>query len=148
MQMRKTLIAVLIAGSAASLPAVARTDVDLILNFGPPAVRYEAVPAPRRGHVWTPGYWDYRSNRHAWVAGSWVRERPGYYYQQPQWVVQGDRWHLNRGRWNNNNDRKHYRDNDRDNDGIPNRADPRPNDHDNDGIRDGRDSHPNNPRRG
>jgi hypothetical protein len=149
MQMKKTLIALLIAGSAASLPQVASAAVDVYLNFAPPPPRYEVVPAPRQGYVWVPGYWDYRTNRHAWVPGTWVRERPGYYYRQSAWVNDGGRWHLNRGGWDNNRNRSAYRSNrDDDRDGIPNRADARPHDHDNDGVPDSRDRYPSNPRRG
>ncbi|QJR13771.1 YXWGXW repeat-containing protein [Usitatibacter palustris] len=145
--MRKILAGLLIAGSAATMPSVASAAVDVYLNFGPPPVRYEPIPAPRRGYVWVPGYWDYRYNRHAWVQGTWVRERPGYYYAQPVWLNDGGRWHLSQGGWKQGRYRGNdYRDNDRD--GIPNRADARPNDHDNDGVPDSRDRYPSNPRRG
>ena len=44
------------------------------VQFGaPPPMRYEAVPAPRRGYVWAPGYWRPQGHRHAWVAGHWVK---------------------------------------------------------------------------
>lgn len=86
------------------------------VQFGaPPPARYEAAPAPRRGYVWAPGYWQPRGHRHAWVAGHWVRARPGYVYRQPAWNHQGDRWNLAPGRW------------DRDGDGVPNRHDRNPN---------------------
>lgn len=81
----------------------------------PPPPRYEAVPAPRRGHVWAPGYWEPRGHRHVWRAGHWVQSRPGYVYRQPAWVQHGGRWDYRPSRW------------DRDGDGVPNRYDRNPN---------------------
>ena len=81
----------------------------------PPPVRYEAVPAPRRGYVWAPGYWEPRGHRHVWRAGHWVQNRPGYMYRQPVWVQHGNRWDYRASRW------------DRDGDGVPNRHDRNPN---------------------
>ena len=80
----------------------------------PPPVRYEAVPAPRRGYVWAPGYWEPRGHRHVWRAGHWVQNRPGYVYRQPAWVQHGNRWDYRASRW------------DRDGDGVPNRHDRNP----------------------
>ena len=78
------------------------------------------VPAPRRGYVWAPGYWDWRGSRHIWVGGRWVREREGYAYHPHRWVEHDGRWRLERGRW----DRAHR---DSDGDGVPDRFDRRPN---------------------
>ena len=70
------------------------------VQFGaPPPARYEAVPAPRRGYVWAPGYWEPRGHRHVWRAGHWVQARPGYVYRQPVWVQHGNRWDYRSGRW-------------------------------------------------
>lgn len=80
----------------------------------PPPVRYEAVPAPRRGYVWAPGHWRPQGHRHAWVAGHWVKVRPGYVYRQPVWAQRGGRWDWTPERW------------DRDRDGVPDRRDRRP----------------------
>ena len=64
--MKNTLVTVL-AAAAISTPALiapamftpAAAQVDLSLNIGvpPPAPIYEAVPAPRVGYVWAPGFW-------------------------------------------------------------------------------------------
>ena len=86
------------------------------VQFGaPPPARYEAVPAPRRGYVWAPGYWEPRGHRHVWRAGHWVQSRPGYVYRQPVWSQHGNRWDYRASRW------------DRDGDGVPNRYDRNPN---------------------
>lgn len=129
------LAAFVLAASAATSAIAAPVSIDV--RVGPPPVRYEAVPAPRAGYLWTPGYWDWRRNRHHWTAGTWVSARPGYVYAQPTWVNQGGRWHLYHGAWARGRG-------DRDHDGIPNRYD---RDRDGDGIRNRRDRHPGNPHR-
>jgi hypothetical protein len=133
--MKKTLLATLFAASLGATAVPAAATVDIILQVAPPEVRYEAVPAPRRGYTWAPGYWDWRGNRHVWVSGSWVRDRPGYYYRSSRWVERDGRWHMQRGNWARG---------DRDRDGIPNSAD---RDRDGDGVRNRADRAPDNPRR-
>ena len=139
----------LVAAAAASfLPAATAAPVNVDIRVGPPAARYEAVPAARRGYVWTPGYWDRRGNRYAWVSGAWVRERPGYVYTQPTWVNEGGRYHFYRGAWaRGDRDRDgvpNRFDRDRDNDGVRNRND---RDRDGDGVRNRDDRRPDNPNR-
>ena len=140
--MRKTIIAALLASSAAvfTLPAAA----EVYVNIAPPAPRYEVVPAPRHGYVWVPGYWDWRGNRHVWLRGHWERERHGYYWHPNRWVEHDGRWVLERGRW----DRERFAENrgygDRDRDGVPNRYD---RDRDGDGVPNRYDNAPNNPHR-
>lgn len=80
----------------------------------PPAPRREAVPPPRRGHVWAPGHWRPQGRRHVWVPGHWVKVRPGHVYRQPVWTQRNGRWGWTPSRW------------DRDGDGVPNRRDRRP----------------------
>ncbi|WP_229506955.1 YXWGXW repeat-containing protein [Pseudoduganella rivuli] len=141
----------------------------------PPPPRYEVIPAPRPGYVWSAGFWEWRGNRHEWVPGHWLAERPGFVYTAPRWTERDGRWVREDGRWDryerharyNGRDRdrdgipdryeRHGRDRDRDHDGIPDRHD---RDRDNDGVpnrydrdRDGDgvpnryDEHPDNPRR-
>ena len=122
---RKILVSALLAAGtivsvATPLPSAAASSVDVQLDFGPPPPRYEPAPAPRRGYVWSPGYWRWNGHRHMWVGGHWERARPGYAYRAPEWVEREGRWHYQPPRW------------DRDGDGIPNR----------------RDQHPDNPYRG
>lgn len=100
---------------AFTVPSVAQAQPAIIVQTAPPAPRFERVPAPRRGYVWTAGHWEWRGNRHVWAPGVWVRSRPGYAYRQPEWRQDGDRWEMRRGGW------------DRDGDGVPNRMDRRPN---------------------
>ncbi|HUP97756.1 MAG TPA: hypothetical protein VM073_07440 [Usitatibacter sp.] len=113
--MRKLIYGSLLAASlAVALPAAARTHVDFVVNFAPPALPYEVVPAPRAGYVWIPGYWDWRYSRYHWVRGSWAPHRVGYYYQPVRWVYSGGRYYR-RGGWR-----------DSDWDGVPNRFDRAP----------------------
>jgi len=139
---RKLLLSAMIAAGtlgavATPLPSMAASSVDIQLNFGPPPPRYEVVPAPRHGYVWSPGHWAWDGYRHVWVVGQWLPARPGYAYYAPGWVQRGGRWYYQSSRW------------DRDGDGIPNRYDPTPNgigprwDRDNDGIPNHRDPTPN-----
>ena len=137
-----TLLAVGMFGAVATpLPSLAAVDVQL--NFGPPAARYEAVPAPRRGYLWASGHWQWNANRnrHTWTVGYWERARPGYVFQAPQWVERDGHWNYQPRRWDN------------DGDGIPNNRDATPNggvrrgDRDGDGVPDRRDRQPSNPNR-
>src|SRR5258705_7074962 len=121
---KKVLVSALFAagmlgGAAMPLPAMAAIEV--YVNAAPPPVRYEREPEFRRGYVWSPGYWDYRRDKHVWVKGSSVRERNGFAYEPNRWVERDGRWNLERSRWN-----KSRRDND--GDGVPNNRDSRPND--------------------
>ena len=96
-----TFVAALTLGAAALMPvtASAQIDLNLFVNAAPPAARYEAIPAPRSGYVWAPGYWNWEGNRHVWTAGRWEQERQGYQYQRSEWQRHNDGWRLNRGGW-------------------------------------------------
>ena len=112
--MRKLIVGSLIAATLGfTVPAAARTYVDFYVNVAPPPVRYEVVPATRPGHVWVPGFWDWRHERHHWVRGHWAHERPGYYYAPTRWEDYDGRYYRYRGGWRR----------DRDGDGVPNRFD-------------------------
>lgn len=128
------------------------------ITVAPPPPRYEPVPVPRPGYIWAPGYWEWRSNRHVWIGGSWIAARPGYVYSQPHWAQRDGRWYRQEARWERgpNGDRDHdgipnrydRHDNrghgDRDHDGVPNRYD---RDRDGDGVPNRYDHHPDNRRR-
>jgi hypothetical protein len=119
MTLRNTLLAMMCAGSLVCISApVAAAPTGIYLSVAPPEPRHEVVPQPRRGYVWSGGYWNVRGNRHVWQAGHWERNRNGYYRTEPTWTQRDDRWELNRGRWNRG---------DRDRDGVPNSMDRAPN---------------------
>ena len=115
--MRKQMIGSLVAATLAGLSftAQARSSVDFYVNVAPPAAPYEAVPVARPGFVWVPGYWDWRYNRHHWVAGHYVRHRPGYVYAPARWVSNHGRYYHRPAGWR-----------DADRDGVPNRYDSAP----------------------
>lgn len=169
------LIAALIAiGAAAFAPTAsqAQPHISVVIGTAPPAPIYEVVPAPRRGHVWAPGYWEWRTHRHHWVPGHYIVARPGYVYAPPSWHHRGGRWvmepsrwnrgpshhygpppvyvrdHRDRDRWDRDRDRHHKHDRhhgrDRDRDGIRDRHD---RDRDGDGVRNRHDRRPDNPHR-
>ena len=121
MYTKKVLVSALFAVGmigAVATPLTSYAQVGVVLNFGPPAPRYEVIPEPRAGYVWTGGHWQWQTNRHVWVAGNWQAERSGYRYYQPQWSERekGGGWRYNSSRW------------DKDGDGVPNNQDRRPND--------------------
>ncbi|BDB24827.1 YXWGXW repeat-containing protein [Cupriavidus sp. P-10] len=95
------LAAVLGSGLAFSAASMAQVSVNIAIGVPPPAPMYEAIPAPRPGYVWMPGYWDWddHHHKHAWKKGRWDRERPGYVYESPRWVQSRDGWVLVPGRW-------------------------------------------------
>lgn len=119
---RQALFAAVVAASLGTIATPSTgAQVGVSINIAPPAMRHEAVPAARRGYDWRPGYWNWNANRnrHNWVAGSWMRSRPGYVYSQPTWVDRGGRWEMQRGAWARR---------DNDGDGVPNGRDRAPND--------------------
>lgn len=157
---RKMLFGALIASSLYVVPMPAAAQVGFYIDVAPPPVRHEHVPVHRSGHVWVPGYWDWRGHHHVWVAGHYIRERPGYVYYAPRWEQRDGHWFLERERWHRGDhqssyggrghgDRDRYvtrnrHDNDRYNDGRPNHRD---RDFDGDGVPIYRDPYPDNPRR-
>ncbi len=116
---RKILVAALIGASFASVP-LASMAREVVVTVAPPPPRQEAVPQPRRGKEWVPGYWDWRNRKHVWVAGHWVQVRRGQVYSPPHWVERNGRWVKQEGRWARTA-------RDRDGDGVPNRMDAKPN---------------------
>ena len=120
MKFRKSLLIALCVGTFGGLsaPMTASAEVQVYFNTAPPPLRVEAVPAPRRGYFWVPGYWEGRGHRHVWHAGYWQRERRGYHYVPPTWVERNNRWYYEQGRWNRG---------DTDRDGVPNAVDRAPN---------------------
>lgn len=117
--MKKILIAAMLAGSLGSV-AVPATSAIIVVRQAPPAPRVERMPEARRGQIWIPGHWDWRSNRYVWVKGKYMRDRKGYVYNAPSWEERDGRWHRAGGNW-----RRGQRDND--GDGVRNRDDDRPN---------------------
>ena len=97
MSMQTRIVIAALALGAISVPVV--SEARTVVEVAPPPARVEVVPAPRRGYVWAPGYWDWRGRRHVWHSGYWVRERRGYHWAPHRWVDRGGRWEFENGRW-------------------------------------------------
>ena len=106
-----------------------------VVQSPPPAAVVEAVPAPRAGQVWAPGYYTFEDGRYVWHHGNFVEARPGYAWQAAQWRQHPDgSWYLQPGHWVRGDGYAQY-DNgrrgpygDRDGDGVINRDDRYPRD--------------------
>jgi hypothetical protein len=90
---------VLIAAGVAAVGSASAEEVVVIAPSAPPAVRYEAVPAPRVGYVWDHGHWRWDHGRYVWAAGHWQAERVGYHWMPGHWVAHGPNYHWVQGHW-------------------------------------------------
>jgi hypothetical protein len=99
MMKQVTLCALLAAATASFAPLAADAAINVDVRIAPPAPRVEVVPAPRRGYVWAPGYWQWRGHHHVWQQGHWVRERRGYRWVQESWEPVGPAYRFHRGHW-------------------------------------------------
>ena len=97
MSMQTRIVIAALALGAISVPVVSEART-IVVEVAPPPARVEVVPAPRRGYVWAPGYWDWRGRKHVWRSGYWVRERRGYHYAPSRWNDRGGRWEFENGR--------------------------------------------------
>jgi hypothetical protein len=80
-------------------PLATHAAVNVDVTIAPPAPVVEAVPAPRVGYVWAPGFWEWRGGQHVWVAGRWIPARHGYHYVAAHWVPYGPQWRFVPARW-------------------------------------------------
>ena len=82
-------------------PAAAQASMNLGVTIGvpPPAPIYEAVPAPRAGYVWAPGFWRWDGHRHVWARGHWIAARPGYRWVPDHWAAYHGGWRHEDGHW-------------------------------------------------
>jgi hypothetical protein len=69
------------------------------IEIRPPVPRVEVVPAPRRGFVWAPGFWEWRGREHVWVGGHWERERRGHHWIPAHWDEHGGHYRFEEGHW-------------------------------------------------
>ena len=99
MNVKSTVLGLLLATATIAAPLVAHARGDLYIRVAPPAPRVEAVPHARHGYVWAPGYWRWNGQRHVWIGGYWVHARPGWHWVPSRWVAAGHRWHYVPGHW-------------------------------------------------
>lgn len=90
-------------------PAHAQVNVNIVIGNPPPPPRYEAVPRPRAGYVWAPGFWNWNGRDHDWRSGHWERARAGQVYNLPQWVQADNGWRLQEGGWRRARAERHER---------------------------------------
>ena len=98
MSMQTRIVIAALALGAIAVPVVSEART-IVVEVAPPPARVEVVPAPRKGYVWAPGYWDWRGHKHVWRNGYWVRERHGYHYKPYNWAQRDGRWHFEEGGW-------------------------------------------------
>lgn len=94
---RNLILSMLVAASAAALPAHAQISVNI--NIAPPALRHEPMPVVAPGYVWAPGYWAWHSDRYVWVRGRTMVQRAGYRWEPDRWEQRGNGYYQNPGRW-------------------------------------------------
>ena len=70
-----------------------------VLWIAPPVPRIIVAPAPRRGWIWSPGYWRWTGVTYLWVDGLWLPERRGYGYVAAHWMQGPEGWVLVPGAW-------------------------------------------------
>jgi hypothetical protein len=80
-------------------PAAAQVGMAVTIGVPPPPLRAEALPPPRRGYVWAPGYWAWNGRRHVWVSGYWVHVRHHQYYTPGRWVQGPGGWQFVQPGW-------------------------------------------------
>ena len=106
MFMRNVMLCALIAVGTAATPAVAEVNISIDVGMAPPPQRYEAVPAPRSGYAWAPGYWQWEEQRHVWAPGRWIEARPGSYWVADRWEPRDGRHHYDPGHWEQGKQKK------------------------------------------
>jgi len=89
-----------IIAPAALTPAAAQINITL---GAPPAPQFEAVPAPRPGYAWAPGFWQVQNNQQVWAPGRWMEARQDQHWVPDRWESYRDggqeKWRRQAGRW-------------------------------------------------
>ncbi|MBT2324243.1 YXWGXW repeat-containing protein [Variovorax paradoxus] len=94
------LAAVLAAASSATTAQVSvNIHVPGLIAVAPPAPRFERMPAPRVGHVWVAGHWQWERDAYGWRQGYWERARPDYDYAPGRWVRADGGWRWAEPNW-------------------------------------------------
>ncbi|MHB8949270.1 MAG: YXWGXW repeat-containing protein [Rhodoferax sp.] len=97
LKVRHLVLSVLVAASAAALPAMAQISFNI--NLAPPAPLVEARPVIAPGYVWAPGYWTVNGDRHVWVRGRSIVQRQGYVWSPDRWEQRGTVYVRQPGNW-------------------------------------------------
>jgi hypothetical protein len=102
-------IAVVAAAVAASSPAFAQVDFNIVLGSPPPPPRVEIVPPMRVGYAWAPGYWRWEHDHHIWAPGHYIEARRGEHWVADRWSQHRDGWHHDAGHWDHDGERHSWR---------------------------------------
>lgn len=94
---RTTLLALMLAGGAASLPASAQINVTI--GIAPPPLQIEARPVLQPGYVFAPGHWAWTGSRYVWVSGRAIVQREGYRWTPDSWQQRDGKYYREVGRW-------------------------------------------------
>jgi len=81
----------------------AQAQVSWSITIGPPQPIYEVVPMLPPGYVWAPGYWAWNHDRHIWVRGRTIVQRPGYRWEPDRWEQSGNGYYRQPGNWARDN---------------------------------------------
>jgi len=54
----------------------------------PPPPQAEAVPPPRAGWIWVPGFHEWRGRRYVWIPGRWELQGNYYVWIEGRWDSQ------------------------------------------------------------
>ncbi len=95
------LIRMVIAGMLAA-GAIHQADAIVVRRAPPRAPRSAVVVgrAPRRGMVWTPGFYRWRGGRYSWISGRWaVPPHPRAVWVAPRWRRTRGGYRFIPGRW-------------------------------------------------
>ena len=90
----------LLMGSAPGCVATLRVKpAVVVVDESPPEPQYEPTPAPRSGHVWVRGHWEFRNNQWKWSRGYWKTQRASHVWVEGHWERRGNRHHWIAGSW-------------------------------------------------
>jgi hypothetical protein len=114
MQIKRSLIAIIVSLAVAAVPAVAPAQVSVGVGFGgpgwavgvvagyaPPALPVYSMPAaPYPNWQWIPGYWGCGGSGYYWVPGYWTAPPAvGYYWTPGYWNYVNGAYAWNAGYW-------------------------------------------------
>ncbi|HET6632322.1 MAG TPA: hypothetical protein VFG73_06395 [Rhodanobacteraceae bacterium] len=88
-----------LGGVALAPAAAAHSSFHVSVRIGPPAPRFEVMPAARIGFVWAPGYWSWNGGGYIWIGGRWLPQRVGYVYVGPRWHHYNGGWRFEGSHW-------------------------------------------------
>jgi len=102
--MKFRLISACSAGVVLAAFVTTAANAKPVIDLGyppPPEPRTEVIPpSPPAGHVWTPGYWDWREGHYIWHRGFFAKAKAGHHWIPDQWERNGDdKYRYSRGHW-------------------------------------------------